>query len=110
MVVALKLILSTIPYKYFSETCKRKIFKIGHCCIRIVRKGPYANIIRSSIPFYDEIVSMISEGRSIPSIPEYQTIADHVRQALDEVYCGIKELKHALDDAAAMSAKVLGWL
>jgi multiple sugar transport system substrate-binding protein len=26
--------------------------------------GPYANIIRSSIPFYDEMVSMISEGRS----------------------------------------------
>ena len=72
--------------------------------------GPYANIIRSSIPFYDEMVSMISEGRSRPSIPEYQTIADHVRQALDEVYYGIKVPKQALDDAAAKSAKVLGWL
>jgi hypothetical protein len=40
--------------------------------------GPYAKIIRSSIPFYDEMVSMISEGRSRPSITEYQTIADHV--------------------------------
>jgi hypothetical protein len=39
MVVALKFILSTIPYKYYSETCKRKIFKIGCCCIRIVRKN-----------------------------------------------------------------------
>jgi hypothetical protein len=82
MVVALKLILSTISYKYYSETCKRKIFKIGCCCIKILRK----------------------------SIPEYQAIADHVRQALDEVYYGIKEPKQALDDAAAKSAKVLGWL
>jgi hypothetical protein len=56
------------------------------------------------------MVSMISEGRSRPSIPEYQTIADHVRQSLDEVYYGIKEPKQALDDAAAKSAKVLGWL
>ena len=66
--------------------------------------------MRSSIPFYDEMVSMISEGRSRPSIPEDQAIADHVRQALDEVYYGIKEPKQALDDAAAKSAKVLGWL
>jgi hypothetical protein len=29
---------------------------------------------------------------------------------LDEVYYGIKEPKQALDDAAAKSAKVLGWL
>ncbi|HXW11815.1 MAG TPA: hypothetical protein VD694_03570 [Nitrososphaeraceae archaeon] len=74
------------------------------------RRRTYANIIRSSIPFYDEMVSMISEGRSRPSIPEYQTIADHVRQALDEVYYGIKVPKQALDDAAAKSAKALGWL
>ena len=53
---------------------------------------------------------MISEGRSRPSITEYQAITDHVRQALDEVYYGIKEPKQALDDAAAKSAKVLGWL
>ena len=51
-----------------------------------------------------------SEGRSRPSSPEYQAIADHVRQALDEVYYGIEEPKQALDDAAAKSAKVLGWL
>lgn len=43
------------------------------------------------------MVSMISEGRSRPSIPEYQDNADHVRQALDEVYYGIKEPKQALE-------------
>lgn len=56
------------------------------------------------------MVSMISKGRSRPSIPEYQAIADHVSQALNEVYYGIKEPKQALDDAAGKAAKVLGRL
>jgi multiple sugar transport system substrate-binding protein len=71
--------------------------------------GPYANIIRNSIPFYDAMVSMISEGRSRPSIPEYPAIAEDIRQAMDEVFYGVKEPKQALDDAAAKSAKALGW-
>ena len=33
----------------------------------------------------------------------------HIRQAIDEVYYGVKEPKEALDDAAAKSALVLGW-
>jgi multiple sugar transport system substrate-binding protein len=70
---------------------------------------PYADHLRESIPFYDDMISMIPDGRGRPSIPEYQTIAEHVRQALDEVYYGIKEPKQALDDAAAKSAEVLGW-
>ena len=44
-----------------------------------------------------------------PNIPEYSQIADHIRQALDEVYYGLKNPKQALDDAAAKSAKTLGW-
>jgi hypothetical protein len=36
-------------------------------------------------------------------------IAEHLRQALDEVYYGIKEPRQALDNAAAKSAKALGW-
>jgi multiple sugar transport system substrate-binding protein len=52
---------------------------------------------------------MVSEAGSRPSIPEYPQIADNVRQALDDVYYGLKEPKQALDDAAAKSAKVLGW-
>jgi phosphatidylserine/phosphatidylglycerophosphate/cardiolipin synthase-like enzyme len=31
------------------------------------------------------------------------------RQAIDEVYYGVKEPKEALDDAAAKSALILGW-
>ena len=55
------------------------------------------------------MISMIPDGRSRPNIPEYQAIAEHIRQALDEVYYGVKEPKQALDDSAAKSAKVLGW-
>jgi multiple sugar transport system substrate-binding protein len=72
--------------------------------------SPYADHLRKSIPFYDDMISMIPDGRGRPNIPEYQAVADHVRQALDEVYYGIKEPKQALDDAAARSVKVLGWL
>ena len=42
-------------------------------------------------------------------MPEYPDIAEHIRQAIDEVQYGIKEPKQALDDDAAQSAKVLGW-
>ena len=69
----------------------------------------YADQLRKSIPFYDNMTSMIPTGRGRPSIPEYQFIAEDVRQALDQVFYGIKEPKQALDAAAAKSAKVLGW-
>ena len=74
-----------------------------------IGEGSYAKQLRKSIPFYDEIVSMIPEGGSRPSIPEYPAIAEDIRQALDEVYYGIKEPKQALNDAAAKSAKTLEW-
>jgi multiple sugar transport system substrate-binding protein len=52
---------------------------------------------------------MIPIGRTRPSIPEYPEIAEHTRQAIDEVYYGLKEPKEALDDAVQKSAKALGW-
>jgi multiple sugar transport system substrate-binding protein len=70
----------------------------------------YADHLRKSIPFYDDMISMIPTGRGRPNIPEYQAVAEHIRQALDEVFYGIKEPKLALGDAAAKSAKVLGWV
>ena len=71
--------------------------------------GSYANLLRKSIPFYDDMISMIPLGEGRPSIPEYPAIAEDVRQALDDVYYGIKEPKEALNDAARKSAKTLGW-
>jgi multiple sugar transport system substrate-binding protein len=55
------------------------------------------------------MISMIHDGRSRPSIPEYSVISDNIRQALDEVEHGLKNPKQALQDAAAKSAKALGW-
>jgi multiple sugar transport system substrate-binding protein len=71
--------------------------------------NPSADHLRKSIPFYDDMISMIPTGRARPNIAEYQAIADNVREALDDVFYGIKQPKQALDDAAAKSAKVLGW-
>ena len=71
--------------------------------------GSSANLLRTSIPFYDEMISMIPQGKGRPSIPEYPAIADDIRQALDDVYYGKKDPKQALDEAAAKSAKSLGW-
>jgi multiple sugar transport system substrate-binding protein len=55
------------------------------------------------------MISLIPFGGSRPSIPEYPMIAEYIRQAIDDVYYGIKEPKRALNDAATRSAKVLGW-
>jgi multiple sugar transport system substrate-binding protein len=81
-----------------------------------IGEGPISNNLSSSLssslssfPYYEEMVSLIPYGGSRPSIPEYSQIADHIRQAIDDVYYGIKDPKQALDDAAAKSAKTLGW-
>jgi multiple sugar transport system substrate-binding protein len=71
--------------------------------------GPYSSELRKSIAYYDELISLIQFGHSRPNIPEYPQIADHIREAIDDVFSGVKEPKQALDDAAAKSAKALGW-
>jgi multiple sugar transport system substrate-binding protein len=55
------------------------------------------------------MISMILTGHGRPNVSKYPQIADHIRQAIEEVYYGIKEPKQALSDTAAKSAKVLGW-
>jgi multiple sugar transport system substrate-binding protein len=71
--------------------------------------GPQSVQLSQTIPYYDKMMSMIPTGHSRPSISEYPQIADNIREAIEDVYYGIKEPKQALDDAAAKSAKVLGW-
>jgi multiple sugar transport system substrate-binding protein len=63
----------------------------------------------TSFPYYAEMISMIPFGHNRPAIPEYPQIASHIKQALDDVYYGLKDPKQALDDAAAKSARVLEW-
>ena len=71
--------------------------------------GPYSAELRKSIAYYDQLISLIRFGHSRPNIPEYPQIADHIREAIDDVFSGVKEPKQALDAAAAKSAKALGW-
>ena len=74
-----------------------------------IAEGQYSDQLAMSIPYYKELISMLSIGHSRPSISEYPQIADNIRQAIDEVYYGLKEPKQALNDAATKSAKALGW-
>jgi multiple sugar transport system substrate-binding protein len=74
-----------------------------------IGEGVYSKQLNDTIPYYEDQISMIGIGHSRPSIPEYPQIADNIRQAIDEVYLGIKEPRQALDDAAKESAQVLGW-
>lgn len=74
-----------------------------------IGEGPYSTQLRQSIPYYQEMISMIEVGGSRPSIPEYSEIANHIKQAMDEVFSGAKEPQQALNEAAVKSAKVLGW-
>jgi multiple sugar transport system substrate-binding protein len=71
--------------------------------------GDYSANLSKSIPYYDELISMLQLRGVRPNIPEFPQIADHIRQALDEVFYGLKEPKQALDDAAVKSAKTMGW-
>jgi multiple sugar transport system substrate-binding protein len=66
--------------------------------------------LNSSIPLIIlNWVSMIKIGHTRPNIPEFPQITDYIRQAIEQVYNGAKLSKQALDEAAARSAKVLGW-
>jgi multiple sugar transport system substrate-binding protein len=74
-----------------------------------IGEGNYSQTANDTIPYYNELVNMIEIGYNRPNIPEYPQIAEHIKQALEDVYNGLKEPKQALDDAAAKSAKTLGW-
>ena len=56
---------------------------------------------------YDGLYGLI--GKSRPVASEYSQIADHLRQAIEDVYYGVNQPKQALDDAAKRSVRVLGW-
>jgi multiple sugar transport system substrate-binding protein len=72
-------------------------------------EGPASEPLKESIPFYEEMVSMIQHGGSRPNIPEYPAIAEDIHQAIQQVYNGSASPQEALDMAAAKSAATLGW-
>lgn len=74
-----------------------------------IGEGPYAAKLNQTIPYYTQLISMMNIQGVRPNIPEYPQIAIDVREAINQVYNGTKEPEEALDEAAAKSAKVLGW-
>jgi len=92
------------------EILSPMLAKYGYLPTQIpIGEGQYSTELRKSIPYYDDLISLISSGHSRSNIPEYPQIADQIREAVDNVYAGSKTPKQALDDAVAKSAKVLGW-
>lgn len=71
--------------------------------------GEYSANLSKTIPYYDQLISMLQLKGVRPNIPEFPQLAEHIRQALDEVLYQSKDPKEALDNAAAKSAKTLGW-
>ena len=59
--------------------------------------GPSSQPLKESVPYFEEMVSMIPYGRSRPNIPEYPEIAEHIHQAIQQVYNGSASPKDALD-------------
>jgi multiple sugar transport system substrate-binding protein len=76
---------------------------------RTLGDGPSSEPLKQSVPFFEEMVSMIPYGRSRPNIPEYPEIAEDVTQAIQQVYNGSALPEDALNTAASRSANSLGW-
>ncbi|MFL6499004.1 MAG: extracellular solute-binding protein, partial [Nitrososphaera sp.] len=76
---------------------------------KVLGEGPSSQPLKESIPYFEEMVSMIPSGRSRPSLPEYAEIAEHIHQAIQQVYNGSASPEAALDMAASRSADSLGW-
>jgi multiple sugar transport system substrate-binding protein len=74
-----------------------------------IGNGPYATDLSQTIPYYDELISMLSIARARPNIPEYPQISEYILGAINQVYNGTKQPEEALDEAAAKSARALGW-
>jgi multiple sugar transport system substrate-binding protein len=74
-----------------------------------IGEGPYAIRVNNSIPYYNEMISMIPFAKGRPVIPEFPEIDMYISHSLSEVCSGTREPKQALDEAATKSASLLGW-
>ena len=55
----------------------------GYLPTRIpIGEDPYSVELRKSIPYYDQLISLIEYGCARPNISEYPQIADHIREAI----------------------------
>jgi multiple sugar transport system substrate-binding protein len=76
---------------------------------QVLGDGPLSEPLKESVPYFEEMVSMIPYGRSRPNTAEYPEIAEHIHQAIQQVYNGSASPKDALNIAAAKTADLLGW-
>jgi multiple sugar transport system substrate-binding protein len=72
-------------------------------------EGPSSQPLKESIPYFEEMVSMIPYGQGRQNPAEYPQIAEHIHEAIQQVYNGSASPREALDMAAAKSAASLGW-
>jgi multiple sugar transport system substrate-binding protein len=75
----------------------------------VLGEGPLSQPLNESLPFYEQMISMIQYGRIRPNIPEYPQIAQDLHGAIQQVYNGSATPEQALNIAAAKSAASLGW-
>jgi multiple sugar transport system substrate-binding protein len=75
----------------------------------VLGDGPSSLPLKQSVPYFEEMVSMIPYGKSRPNVAEYPDILQDINQAIQQVYNGTKQPEEALDEAAANSARALGW-
>ncbi len=74
-----------------------------------IGNGPYSKELTKTIPYYEELISMLNIAQARPNIPEYPQIAETIQMAVEGVYNGSKLPTEALNEAAVSSAHVLGW-
>jgi multiple sugar transport system substrate-binding protein len=76
----------------------------------VLGEGPSSEPLKEAVPYFEEMVSMIPYAGSRPNIPEYPEIAEHIHQAIQQVYNGsAASPEDALNMAAVKSADSLGW-
>ena len=73
---------------------------------QVLGDGPISEPLKQSVPFFEEMVSMIQYGRSRPNIPEYPQIAENIHQLYNIINSASP--KEALD-IHSKSADLLGW-
>ncbi len=60
---------------------------------KVLGEGPFSEPLKESVPFFEEMVSMIPYGRSRPNIPEYPEIAEHITKPYNKFTTGLHHQK-----------------
>jgi multiple sugar transport system substrate-binding protein len=47
---------------------------------------PLDKFLEKSVPYYHEMISMVSRGRKRPNLPQFPEITEQIKRAIDKVY------------------------